>query len=131
MARHNPGQLILILLAFCIALFVLSGCEIQNNCRSNSDCKGGTICLNGKCTTLAVYRDVSSSENASPPEEKKEPVVEVTTLCDNQNPDFSPSDECYRIRARKYANRMVCDYTVGAPTWYNMGACYNCIVSCR
>jgi hypothetical protein len=124
------------LLAACIlfSFFMFSACAVENNCQATTDCRHGSFCLNGKCTRVIVDAALNGTSDTAilqDTTQPKEPVVEVTTLCDNSNPEFSPSNECYNIRAKKYADRMVCDYTIGPPTWYNMGSCYNCIVSCR
>jgi hypothetical protein len=122
----------LVLLTLMItSLFLLSACQLQGNCKSHTDCNGASACLNGKCTTIAVYKDLATSQSNPASEEKKEPVLEVVELCETEDPNFNPSDACHKIRVTKYADRMVCDSTVGPPTWYNMGSCYNCIVSCR
>jgi len=114
------------------ALFLLSACEMQGKCVTNTDCKGGNFCINGMCTSFSLYKDTGVTPNAAPPQEqKKDPVMEIFEICNNDKPAFDARTECARIRTTKYSDRSICDYTVGPPIRYNMGLCYNCIVSCK
>ena len=121
---------ITLLLFFSIIAILATGCVELSNCKSNTDCTGGTVCINSKCTTLSIYKTLADSTSAPAPDTKKEAVLEVIEMCETENPRFDARESCSNIRTTKYSSWNVCDYTVGPVIWYNMGSCQNCIISC-
>ena len=116
------------------ALLLISACgsiELRASCESNADCKGGEFCIKQKCTAFSIYKDIEPAGPASQAQESRDPVTQGFDLCNNEDPLFDPRAECQKIRMTKFSDRSICDYAIGPPTWYNMGACYTCIVSCK
>ncbi|MBN1792509.1 hypothetical protein JW826_02385 [Candidatus Woesearchaeota archaeon] len=119
----RTGSAAAVILTAAMLSLILSACASDKPCQTRDDCEGFALCVESKCVKVLPGGDGQAGQEPA----AKEPVVENIELCGVEDAD----KECYRIRATKYADRNVCDYTTRKSGRSEMEVCYTCIISCK